>query len=388
MKRKDLVYRLLAHFPEMRKRDLEALVEAFFEEMARALAENKRIEIRGFGRFEVHYGKERIFVNPQNKETYYLPGNKRLVFKVGKDLYERVNSPPKAVLDLGTQTFRLALGKLENGRLRVIERRRVNVRLGEGLESGKITPEAMKRGLKALEEFRSHLLDLEVSEVKAVGTAVFREATNIQEFLERSQDLGFEIELISPEKEAELTLRGVAAGLDLNEPFFLADVGGGSTEISLVKEGRKIWSTSLSLGAVRLKEEFIKAYPLTREEYRRLRTHIARILSGLDIPQESGLLVGCGGSASLMASLDLRLTTYLPERLHGHRIPLSRIEDLAEHLWGLTLARIKRLRGMEPGREDIALPGLLVFQELSRKLGVTELIVSEWGLLEGLLLSF
>ncbi len=388
MKRKDLVYRVMAHFPEMRKRDIEALVEAFFEELSQALVQDKRVEIRGFGRFEVHRGKERIFVNPQNRQTYYLPGNKRLVFKVGKDLCERINRPPRAVLDLGTQTFRLALGKFEDGRLRVIERRRVNVRLGEGLESGRITPEAMERGLRVLEGFRTYLSELEVQEVKAVGTAVFREAGNVEEFLLKAQELGFAIELVSPEKEAELTLKGVAAGLELDGPFFLADVGGGSTEISLVKDGRKVWSTSLSLGAVRLKERFIKAYPLTREEYRKLRHHIARALSGLSIPQEAGLLVGCGGSASLMASLDLRLTTYLPERLHGHRISLSRMEELTEHLWGLSLARLKRLRGMEPGREDIALPGLLVFQELSRRLGISELIVSEWGLLEGLLLSF
>ncbi|MBX6422965.1 HU family DNA-binding protein [Thermosulfurimonas sp. F29] len=388
MKRKDLICRLLAHFPELRKRDLEGLVEAFFEEMTRALVRGERIEIRGFGRFEVHHGKERVFVNPQNKETYYLRGNRRLVFKVGKDLFERVNTPPRAVLDLGTQTFRLALGKLEADGLRVIERRRVNVRLGEGLEKGIISPPALERGLAALKEFRNYLYDLGVSEIKAVGTAVFREAANAGEFMEASRKLGFHIEVISPERESELVLKGVQAGLSPDGPFLLADVGGGSTELSLVKEGRKIWEVSIPLGAVRLKEGFIRAYPLTPQEFRGIRGHVARILSELEIPEEVSLLVGCGGSASLLAALDLRLTTYLPERIHGHRVSLSRIETITEHLRGLPLSRIRRLRGMEPGREDIALPGLLIFQELLRKAGISELVISEWGLLEGLLLSF
>ncbi|WP_297056101.1 HU family DNA-binding protein [Thermosulfurimonas sp.] len=388
MKRKDLVYRLLAHFPDLRKSDVELLVGAFFEEMVQALREAQRIEIRGFGRFEVHQGKERIFVNPQNQKVYHLPGNRRLVFRVGKDLAERLNSPPRAVLDLGTQTFRLALGKIQGEQLRVIEKRRENVRLGEGLENGVISPQAMERGLRVLRDFRDHLAELEVNEIRAVGTAVFREARNAGEFLSEARDLGFEVEFISPEEEAELVARGVISGLKLAGSFFLADVGGGSTEISWIHEGRRVWSVSLPLGAVRLRNRFIHSYPLTRKEYHQLRTHVARILSEVEFPDSGEVLVGCGGSASLAASLDLHLSVYLPERIHGHRISLSRLEELTDYLWGLPLPKIQRLRGMEPGREDIALPGLLIFQELARRLRLSEMVVSEWGLLEGLLLSW
>ncbi len=391
MKRHELVERLSAHFPELRKKELQALVEASFEEIARFLKSGGRVEFRGFGRFEIHRGKERVFVNPKNHETYYLPGNQRLVFKVGKDLKERLNRPPLAAMDLGTQTFRLALGKRDsNGGLRIIARERYNVRLGEGLAvSGQITPEAMERGLSALRSFRERLEELEVSTYRAVGTAVFRRAQNSEEFLRKAKELGFDIEVVSPEKEMELMLRGVTSGLGLSEGrLLLVDAGGGSTELVLVVDGQPVWKKSLPLGVVVLKEAYIKAYPLTREEYRRLRAEVVRTLAEVDWPKEIDWVVACGGTASLMASLDLKLVRYLPERIHGHRLRRERIEALGEHLRTLSLAKIRRLRGMEAGREDIAFPGLLIYSEILRKLDLPELVVSEWGLLEGLLLSF
>ncbi|OAQ19945.1 HU family DNA-binding protein [Thermosulfurimonas dismutans] len=389
MKRHELIERLTAHFPELRKRDLESLVEATFEEISRFLKDGGRIEFRDFGRFEVHHGKERIFVNPKNGETYYLPGNQRLVFKVGKDLKERLNTPPLAALDLGTQTFRLALGKKEEGGLRVIARYRENVRLGEGLaKSDEISVEAWRRGISALKNFYQILDTLEVSHYRAIGTAVFRRAKNISKFIQEAKGLGIKIEVISPEEEAWLVVKGVMAGLKLqSERFLLVDAGGGSTEIVFIENGKKIWETSLPLGVVTLKDHLIKTYPLTREEYRSLRSHIGKVLSEVEWPKNIDLVVGCGGSASLLGALDLKLAKYVPERLHGHKISQKKIESLGEYLWGLSLSKIRRLRGMESGREDIALPGILIYSEILRKTNQSHLVISEWGLLEGLLLS-
>ncbi|QJA06892.1 hypothetical protein FVE67_08860 [Thermosulfurimonas marina] len=388
MKKRDLALRLSVHFPDLRRKDLEALVEAAFEEMTQALLEDRPLEFRGFGRLEVHHGRERLFVNPKNQKTYHVRGNRRVVFKVGKDLQERLNRPPRAVLDLGTQTFRLALGKGEGRGLRVIFRHRVNVRLGEGFREGKLSPQAIQRGLATLAEFRKILDHLGVEQVQAVGTAILREAQNAEDFHREARRLGFAIRPIPGEEEAELVLKGVLHGLKLADPFFLVDAGGGSTEVSLVREGRRIWGVSLPFGAVKLRERFVRDYPLTREEFQGLRNYLVREFQNLRPPEIPSRFVACGGTASLLAALDLRLAYYLPEKLHGHRLPLERVQALVDHLRGLSLSKIARLRGMERGREDIALPGILIYEQLMRHFGLKELLVSEWGLLEGLLLSF
>jgi len=164
-------------------------------------------------------------------------------------------------------------------------------------------------------------------------------------------------------------------------------VGGGSTEIVLIENGRKTWGTSLPIGVVTLREEFLKAYPLTRQEYRRLRSHIGKVFSEIVWPENPDLVVACGGSASLLGALDLKLAKYVPERIHGHRVSQEKIDFLGEYLWGLSLSKISRLRGMERGREDIALPGILIYSEILRRTGQSQFVISEWGLLEGLCLS-
>ncbi len=387
MKRHELVERLSVYFPELRKRDVEALVEAFFEELAKCLKQGGRIEFRGFGRFELHKGKERVFVNPKNKETYYLPGNKRLVFKVGKDLKERVNTKPIAALDLGTQTFRLALGKEHSEGIRIIGRERRNVRLGEGLSEGVISKEAMERGLEALREFKELMDRLEVERYKAVGTAVFRKAKNSQEFLDRAKGLGIEVEVISPEEETSLVLSGISLGLGLGEGRHLVvDVGGGSTEVAFLENGSVSWKRSFPVGAVVLSGE-LKGYPVSREEFGRLREKIREVLLEQEWPKGLDSVVGCGGTASLIASLDLRLTRYAPERIHSHSVSKERVEEILEHLKELSLSKISRVRGMEKGREDIAVPGIAIYNEILRLTDSERLTVSEWGLLEGVLFS-
>ena len=147
---------MVVHFPEFRKKDLEYLVDLLFEKLTESLREGNRIEIRGFGRFLIHEQKERLFTNPKTQEVRKLPRRKRIIFKSGKDIKERLNQPTYAGLDLGTQTFRLIIGKPEKQGVRVLFRARENVRLGEGLASqGRISPQAFERGLEALARFKA-----------------------------------------------------------------------------------------------------------------------------------------------------------------------------------------------------------------------------------------
>lgn len=391
MTRRELSERLKIHFPDLEKKDLEFIVDNFFDILAGSLKKGEKIELRGFGVLELHYAKPYFFTNPKNKQRYYLNGKARAVFQLGKELKERLNIPLMAGLDLGTQSFRLILGKEFQTNIIFLKSFRENVRLGEGLtETGIISPQAVDRAIKALKSFKEIIEKHKVKEYYAVGTAVFRKAENAKEVLQKiAEETDFQIEVISSEKEAELTLLGISYGLKrlgLNlKKFLIVDVGGGSTEFLYLKDGRPTMVKSLDLGAVSLKEIFNLRYPLTKRLLESLRAYVRDQLKAL--PHEDfEKIVITGGSASLLGSLDLKLFKFDPERLHGHKITIDRVESLIQKLADSTLPRIRIMKGMEEGREDIALPGLVIYGEILSHFGKNELLLSEYGILEATLL--
>jgi len=391
MTKRELCEKLEALYPELEKRDCYYLVDSFFDILKEALLQGKRIELRGFGIIELSKGRSYFFYNPKNQQKYYLKGKVRAVFHLGKELKERLNSPMLASLDLGTQTFRLLLGKYYEGEHIFLKSFRENVRLGEGLtDSGAINSASENRAIEALKKFKKIMEEHQVSNYYAVGTAVFRKAKNAPQVLKRiEEEVGLKVEILSPEKEAELTLEGILFGLkklQVNfEKLLIVDVGGGSTEFIYLKEGHPYLVKSLELGVVQIKELFNLRYPLTRGTVESLRSYVSDQLKVLPKEDFSGIVI-TGGTASLLGSLDLKLSQYHLERLHGHKITRERIEKFIQKISEMSLPRIAKIRGMEEGREDIALPGLVIFEQILHYFDKEELLISEYGILEAALL--
>ncbi|WP_038055831.1 HU family DNA-binding protein [Thermodesulfobacterium hydrogeniphilum] len=392
MNRKSLVERLSYKFPDLEKEDLDYIVTLFFELLKDELIKGNRIEFRDFGVFYTKKNKGVIFKNPKNNQSYYIKEKIRVLFKLGKEFKERLNTPFIASLDLGTQSFRLCLGKFFNKRVYFLIREKENVRLGEGLSiNGKISPQAFEKGLKSLKKFKEVLDKYEVKTYKAIGTAIFRKAENKEEFIKKvKKEIGIDIKIISPEKEAEISFKGIKYGLEglrLNIKNFLTiDVGGGSSEFSYIKNGEKVSVKSLDLGVVTLKDIFNLRYPVNHRAVKSIKEYIKEKLSELPKTELEEIII-TGGSASLLGSLDLKLKSYVLERLHGHRVTKERLEALIKKLSSSDLERLKRIKGMEKGREDIALPGLLIYSCILDHFQKDSLVLSEYGILEGALLS-
>lgn len=392
MTKKDLVKKLSYKFSDIEKEDLEYIVDLFFEIIKEELKKGNRIELRDFGVFSLKKTKGVFFQNPKNKQNYYVKEKYRVLFKIGKEFKKRLNTPFLASLDLGTQTFRTCIGKVFDGNVIFLLKERENVRLGEGLgKEGLISPEAFRRGLESLKKFRDEFSKYKIERYKAVGTEVFRRAKNANEFIEEAKkETGFEINVVSPEKEAELSLKGIFWGLKelgMNiENFITVDVGGGSSEITYVKNGERKWCKSIDLGAVILKEKFDLRYPLNSKLIKSLKDYIIEKLSFVpaENPQE---IIITGGTASLLGSLDLKLNHYASEKLHGHRITKDRLEKLIKKLSNFDLERLRRVKGMEKGREDIVLPGFLIYSGILEYFNKDSTLLNEYGILEGTLLS-
>ncbi len=392
MNKKDLVTELWQKFSDFRKKDLELALDLLFGRLAQALKDGERVEIRGFGRLIVKEQRPRRFKNPRTGEERDIPARKRIIFKPGKDLLERLNSPSVASLDLGTQTFRLLIAKPQEDGFRVLLRKRYNVRLGEGLsQRGEIGEEAFKRGLSALKEMKEALEGANVSRYLAAGTAVFRRAQNASSFLEKAAaETGLNIKVLSPEEEALFTLTGITYGLNLDpeKTSLVVDAGGGSTEFILGKKGEILSLGSLEVGAVILTEKFLPGDdPPRREEIGALSRAIKEGLAPLkELPERPEILIATGGTASCLAALKLELETYCPEKLHGVNLKKAELEALFEKLRAIPPSQRRFLKGMEPGREDIILAGLMIYLAVLDLLGLQSLTVSETGILEGLLL--
>ncbi len=393
MTKKDLAKILKKSFPDVDDDIILELIEAFFEVLIEALQNGQAIELRGFGILEPRVGKGAWFFNPKNQQKYFIKEKRRVLFKNSKELLERLNTPFEAGLDLGTQTFRLILGKFFNGQPLFLWRGRENVRLGENLKDrGFLGEEAIKRGLTALGKFKSFLNKYEVKRINAVGTAVFRQAKNGESFLrEVEEKLGISIRILSPEEEAKLTLKGVEFGLKilgLNlDHFLVVDVGGGSTEIINYKKDGTPEIFSLDLGVVFLRDLFKLKYPITSRVFQSLREYVRERTKELSF-RASPFMIVTGGSASLLGAIDLKLKDFDFDLLHGHRLTWDRLIKLSERVIGLTYSQLAKLKGMERGREDLLIPALAIYLELLNYFSLSEVIISEFGILEATLLSF
>lgn len=175
-----------------------------------------------------------------------------------------------AAVDMGSNSFRVEIGRIVAGRYRRVEYLKQTVRLGAGLdEHGLLTEEAAQRGLQCLEGFAAHLRELPPAHVRAVATQTLREAANRDEFLQRAQSvLGFPIEVISGREEARLIYAGVAHLQPSDEPRLVIDIGGRSTELILGKGRKPLAAESFPVGSVGLSMRYFPEGRLTAGAFR------------------------------------------------------------------------------------------------------------------------
>lgn len=297
-----------------------------------------------------------------------------------------------AAVDLGTNSFRLLIAEFSANTWRPLHKELVTVRLGQGLgASGVLLPEAMARGYAALAMFAEKIASCRPDSVRVCGTQALRMAANSGEFTaQASRVLKSEIEVLSGEDEARLTLLGMLSvpGGRIRHPLLLVDVGGGSSELlfqpAAAAASREV---SLSLGAVALTEEF---GPDIEAMAGRIRSVLARAFydaTDADQADRSLFLAGSGGTATTLAALDLALDHYDGTRVHGHVLERTRLHALCGALRALPPNRRAGLPLLGHGRGEIIVAGAMVYEELLRLSGCGSIMISDAGLLEGILLS-
>ena len=184
-----------------------------------------------------------------------------------------------AAIDVGTNSVKLLVGRVEGTTVTPLLHRSINTRLGEGLHaSGQIAPEAADRTMAALKELRDLATSRGAERVAAVGTLALREAANAAEFLARGRsEAGLDIRILTGQEEARLSYQGASSAAATDEVLAI-DIGGGSTEIMQGTRTELARSWSLDLGAVTMTEEFLRSDPPGADEMLTLSAEIRRHL--------------------------------------------------------------------------------------------------------------
>jgi exopolyphosphatase/guanosine-5'-triphosphate,3'-diphosphate pyrophosphatase len=299
-----------------------------------------------------------------------------------------------AAIDVGSNTLRLLIGSVRGGRVYPLAYRRKVAGLARGVaQTGRISIGSMEDSLVVLKEFARDMKRHGVRRSRAVGTSVLREAENASDFVSRVRSrLGMRIEIISGEEESYLSATGVTAEFTGYRSAALFDLGGGSTEMVLVKNREPLVSRTLPVGVVKLTEKHIHSDPPSTGEIEALEKEsheAARLLCGefASFRKESSVLVGTAGTVTTLAAIDMGLDTYDRNRVHLHEISLRRLREILKMLASKSLCERRRVTGLEPDRADLIIAGATYTIKLMEALGYDRLTVSESGLLEGVMIS-
>ena len=290
-----------------------------------------------------------------------------------------------AAVDLGTNSTRLLVADVDDGRVTEIVRRLAITKLGEGVdERGRLLPLPITRVRNCLVDYRRELESLGATRTLAIATSACRDAENGEAFLgEIEWSYGFVTRLLDGSEEASLMARGVLSGRTASDDVLLVDIGGGSTELVHWADRRVAAATSLDVGCVRLTERFLRADPPAPRELLAVSTEVRRLLPTL----EPRAAIGVAGTVTTLAALDLGLATYDPERTHGHHIARAAVDDWLARLAGMTLAERLDVPGIEPGRAPVIVAGLVVLREILDSYGLDGIEASERDILHGAALA-
>jgi exopolyphosphatase/guanosine-5'-triphosphate,3'-diphosphate pyrophosphatase len=290
-----------------------------------------------------------------------------------------------AAVDLGTNSTRLLVADVEDGRLREVVRELTITRLGEGVdERRRLLPVPIARVRNCLAGYRRELEKRGATRTLAIATSAVRDAENGEAFLgEIEWSYGFTTRLLDGDEEAALMYRGVTAGRPPLEDTLIVDIGGGSTELVLGANGGPRASTSLDVGCVRLTERFLHSDPPSEAELDAAARHIRSLLPRY----EAKHAIGVAGTVTTLAALELGLEEYDPERTHGHRISRDAVDRELARLASMPLAERLEVPGLEPGRAPVIVAGILVLREVLDAYGLDEVEASERDILHGAALA-
>jgi len=299
------------------------------------------------------------------------------------------NSPFRgAVLDLGSNTFKLLLAEQSGFTLRIHHEKAYPARLGERVAlTGRLQPSARRRALSVLRQLERKIRAFHPHQTLAVGTGTLRRAKNAKSFLlPASKILKKPIRLLSGHEEGRLIGLAARTLSRTANPRFHIDLGGGSIEIidSLRPTHPKIFS--LNLGCVAVRDTLLSQHPPSPYQWIQAFHSIRKALKKIPVPNRKSNATFSGGTGHAYACL-IRRKNMKARKLEGFSLSLSNLETLILRLLPLSLPQLRALPGMPTDRASLALPAFLVLRETMLRLRLSCVHLTTHGLRYGVWLD-
>jgi len=289
----------------------------------------------------------------------------------------------KAVIDIGTNSCRLFIAHVENGKItnKILKLMEIT-RLGQDVDkTKKLSEEAMVRTIKTLKSYKKKIDEYDVEEIKVTATSATRDSKNREEFISRVKAAtNLDIHCITGEEEGRLSFSGAVSEFD--EKIMVFDIGGGSTEFILGDKKNIEYIESFNVGAVRLGEKFFKK----KDDLLNGEIWVKEILEKLSkYKGQSFRLVGVAGTVTTHVSVLMEMEEYDTDRVHMYKLTKKEVLKNLDKFLSLSLEERKKIVGLHPKRAEVIIPGTYLLLWIMEVLEKEEIVVSDSDILEGMM---
>lgn len=289
---------------------------------------------------------------------------------------------------MGTNSTRLLVGDVEDGRVESVCRESRVTRLGRGVEtSGRLSTDGIEDACAAIGDYVAAAKGLEAERTIAVATSAVRDASNGDAFLaELRERFSLQGRIISGSEEAQLTYRGTLSEQRPAGKTLVIDIGGGSTELIVGSGPEPSFHASLQVGVVRHSERHLRSDPPRSDELEALAEDVGAALDA-ELVSSPGLsadtAIAVAGTPASLAAIELGLETFDAEAVEGHRLSLPFVQQVCSRLASLPLIERREVAGLDPDRAPTIVAGVVVLIKVMRTFGLSEVFVSERDILYG-----
>ena len=293
-----------------------------------------------------------------------------------------------AAIDCGSNSTRLLISNVENGRLQNLLKQHEVTKLSENLiKTNEIADDSKKRFYKVLRKYLKIIENNKVEEVLCIGTAALRNSRNSDEIIDDVKSkFKLDLKIISGEEEGYLTGIGVQSSFEDLENYLIVDIGGQSTEL-IYDIDKRVNVDSKEIGVVMMNENFLNQNPISAVHEDNAIQFFDKIFYASDFSDRN--FIGVSGTFTSVGSMHLNQTKYNEDEIDKIDISYESINRLYENLKLLTIPQIiNSYPSLDPKRAATITSGLFLVINLLKKYEINQLKVSKSDILEGLILKY
>lgn len=288
-----------------------------------------------------------------------------------------------AVIDIGSNTVRLSVYKVEGEKVTNLFNEKEQASLKTYVKDGILSEKGIKRLVDTLKKFKSVVTNFEnIDELHPFATATIRDAVNRNEIMDRVRDeVGLDIEIISGEEEAQLAFIGASSSVDVGEGI-LTDIGGGSSEVVIIDQHKVIKSASLSIGSLSAFNDYVDGLFANKDEKKEIDSEVKALLASNKIyREEQDLLCAVGGTAR--ATLKF-YNEYYEKSSDNTSMEAKLLNAMIKDFITKEPRNIlDAILAVKPDRVHTLIPGMIILNRISKYFYCKKINISQTGVREG-----